>query len=298
MTFSIQEYTGDGTTTDFAITFDYLDATHVRVAIDGVPTTNGGSLYSFSFVNSTTVRIVKISDGTSAPDVGAAIKVSRQTPITDPPVVWPEGASLTTRDLNKLADYLTFSLQESLDANEGSTLATAAAEAAEASAVAAAASVGAASTSAGAASTSASAAATSAGTASTASAAAIAAQGAAEAALDEFTDLYLGAKASAPTLDNDGDALQSGAQYFNTVTLRMNIYNGSSWSELVGNGGKFYGENGTVGTGAGDIFRSHENTLNSNVTIPSGENAIAAGPLTVASGITLTVSSGGNLVIA
>jgi len=31
---------------------------------------------------------------------------------------------------------------------------------------------------------------------------------AAEAALDEFTDLYLGAKASDPTLDNDGNALQ------------------------------------------------------------------------------------------
>jgi len=35
--------------------------------------------------------------------------------------------------------------------------------------------------------------------------------------------------------------------------------------------------------------------LNTNVTIASGDNSLAAGPLTVASGVTLTVS--GNLSI-
>lgn len=63
-------------------------------------------------------------------------------------------------------------------------------------------------------------------------------------------------------------------------------------------GGLFKGENGTSGntsTGAGDIFRVHEQTLNTNVTIASTENALAAGPLTIASGVTLTVS--GNLTV-
>jgi hypothetical protein len=47
---------------------------------------------------------------------------------------------------------------------------------------------------------------------------------AAEAALDEFTDLYLGAKASDPTLDNDGNALQDGALYFDTTLNVMKVY--------------------------------------------------------------------------
>ena len=47
---------------------------------------------------------------------------------------------------------------------------------------------------------------------------------AAEAALDDFTDIYLGAKTSNPTLDNDGDALQDGAMYFNTTDNVMKVY--------------------------------------------------------------------------
>jgi microcystin-dependent protein len=52
---------------------------------------------------------------------------------------------------------------------------------------------------------------------------------AAAAALDELTDLYLGEKASDPSLDNDGDALQTGALYFNTGSDQLKVYNGSSW---------------------------------------------------------------------
>jgi hypothetical protein len=46
---------------------------------------------------------------------------------------------------------------------------------------------------------------------------------------DNFDDRYLGAKASAPTLDNDGDALITGALYFNTTTNIMNVYGSSGW---------------------------------------------------------------------
>jgi len=62
-------------------------------------------------------------------------------------------------------------------------------------------------------------------------------------------------------------------------------------------GGYFKGENGTVGNSAGDIFRVNEQTLNTDVTIAATENANATGPLTVASGVTLTVASGGYLSI-
>jgi len=48
-------------------------------------------------------------------------------------------------------------------------------------------------------------------------------------ALDEFTDLYLGTKGSDPTLDNDGNALQTGALYHNNSDDLIKFYNGSSW---------------------------------------------------------------------
>lgn len=43
-------------------------------------------------------------------------------------------------------------------------------------------------------------------------------------ALDQFTDQYLGPKSSEPTLDNDGQALQDGALYWNTTTKSMRVY--------------------------------------------------------------------------
>jgi hypothetical protein len=72
-----------------------------------------------------------------------------------------------------------------------------------------------------------------AGSASAASGSATAAAGSASAAaasFDQFDDIYLGAKATAPTVDNDGDPLAAGALYFNTVSNTMFVYSGSSWA--------------------------------------------------------------------
>ena len=57
--------------------------------------------------------------------------------------------------------------------------------------------------------------------AETAEAAAETAQAAAEAALDSFDDRYLGAKSSAPSTDNDGNALLTGALYFNSSSNQI-----------------------------------------------------------------------------
>jgi hypothetical protein len=67
----------------------------------------------------------------------------------------------------------------------------------------------------------------------------------------------------------------------------------------AGGAGYFQGENGATGdttNGKGDIFRVHEQELNTNTTIAAGDNAGAFFSLTVATGVTLTVN--GNLVIA
>ena len=52
---------------------------------------------------------------------------------------------------------------------------------------------------------------------------------AAEAAYDSFDDRYLGPKASAPSVDNDGNALLTGALYFNTSDNTMKVWSGSAW---------------------------------------------------------------------
>jgi hypothetical protein len=80
-----------------------------------------------------------------------------------------------------------------------------------------------------AAATSATSAAASATAASTSAASAATSATSAAASYDQFDDRYLGSKTSDPTLDNDGNALITGALYFNSVTNAMKVYNGSSW---------------------------------------------------------------------
>jgi hypothetical protein len=46
---------------------------------------------------------------------------------------------------------------------------------------------------------------------------------------DDFDDIYLGAKSSDPTVDNDGDPLVAGAVYFNTTAEEVRFYNGTAW---------------------------------------------------------------------
>jgi hypothetical protein len=62
--------------------------------------------------------------------------------------------------------------------------------------------------------------------------AAAASAAAAELSYDNFDDRYLGAKSSAPTLDNDGNALLTGALYFNSVSAVMQVWTGTAWASI------------------------------------------------------------------
>ena len=54
----------------------------------------------------------------------------------------------------------------------------------------------------------------------------------AAASFDSFDDRYLGAKSSDPSVDNDGNALLTGALYFNSSDNVMKNYTGSAWQTL------------------------------------------------------------------
>ena len=49
---------------------------------------------------------------------------------------------------------------------------------------------------------------------------------------DSFDDRYLGAKSTAPSVDNDGNALITGAIYWNSVTNQMFAWTGSAWGSI------------------------------------------------------------------
>ena len=97
------------------------------------------------------------------------------------------------------------------------------------SATAAASSATTASTQASNASTSASTASTQATNAANSATAAAASAAAAATSADNFDDVYLGAKSSEPSTDNDGDALNAGDLFFDTTANALKVYTGSAW---------------------------------------------------------------------
>lgn len=50
---------------------------------------------------------------------------------------------------------------------------------------------------------------------------------------DSFDDVYLGAKSSDPSTDNDGDGLHSGDLYFSTTDSVMKVYDGNNWNAVT-----------------------------------------------------------------
>ncbi len=88
-------------------------------------------------------------------------------------------------------------------------------------------------TSAAEAAASATAAASSASAASTSASAASTSATASAASYDSFDDRYLGAKSSAPSTDNDSNALIDGALYWNSTSDQMFAWDGSAWAALI-----------------------------------------------------------------
>jgi hypothetical protein len=112
------------------------------------------------------------------------------------------------------------------------TAATTSATSAETSATSSATSASAAATSATSAATSATSAETSATSAATSATSAATSATSAATTYTQFDARYLGNKSADPTLDNEGNALLTGALYFNDVIDAMKVYDGAAW-ELV-----------------------------------------------------------------
>ena len=87
------------------------------------------------------------------------------------------------------------------------------------------------------------------------------------------------------------------------VDIANNTITNTQIAAGSGGAGAFQGDNnsgaltGDTTNGKKDIFRVHETTLNTSVTIASGDNALAAGPLTVSTSGTVNLTVNGNLTI-
>ena len=121
------------------------------------------------------------------------------------------------------------------------------------------------------------------------------------ASTDDFYVVFQGSaqQTVAPASSSVVSSMLSGLTNSSSGTVQAD--GDGTFSIGAGGAGYFQGENGATGNttnGKGDIFRVHEQQLDTNVTIAATDNALCAGPLTIATGVTLTVTSGGNLVIA
>jgi len=185
---------------------------------------------------------------------------------------------------------------------------------------------------------------TSATNAATSATNAAASEAAAEAALESFNETYLGAKATDPTLDNNGDPVTAGDWYFNTTSDRSRVYDGAAWdfvavdtttivsktsptgsagipsgttgqrdgtpvtgffrfntstSAFEGYNGAAWGSVGGGATGAGGdaVFVENDQTVTTSYTLTASKNAMSTGPISINSGVTVTVPSGSRWIV-
>ena len=78
-------------------------------------------------------------------------------------------------------------------------------------------------------------------------------------------------------------AASTGYFRFNTSLTKFEGYNGTAWGAVGG---------GATGGGSDDIFVENGQTVTTNYTLTANKNAMSAGPISINSGITVTVPSG------
>jgi hypothetical protein len=123
--------------------------------------------------------------------------------------------------------------------------------------------------------------------------AAAASAAAAAATYDSFDDRYLGAKSSAPTLDNDGNALVTGAIYWNSTTNAMYAWTGSEWGSISSTA-DIYRYSYTVSGGATSVSGPDDSSVTMSY-IPGKEQVYLNGVL-LKRGSDYTATNGTSIV--
>ena len=93
-------YTGNGSTTNYSITFEYLKEDDVKVSLDGTLTT------AYSFANATTIEF------DTAPGSSVAIRIYRDTDVDTQTSRFFAGSAIRAKDLNDNLNQSLFLVQE------------------------------------------------------------------------------------------------------------------------------------------------------------------------------------------
>jgi len=92
------------------------------------------------------------------------------------------------------------------------------------------------------------------------------------------------------TAQRDGSPA-TGMFRFNSTTTGFEGYDGSAWGAIGGAGG------GATGAGGDEVFQENERVVTTNYTLSTNKSAMCVGPLTINTGVTVTIPSGERLVI-
>ena len=115
----------------------------------------------------------------------------------------------------------------------------------------------------------------------------------AAASYDAFDDRYLGSKTSDPTLDNDGNALITGALYFNSVVSAMKVYNGSSWDLVAPDTSNFIDK--SILTAKGTLISASTASTPSVLTVAATNGYILSVNSTTTTGLEWVAANPGDI---
>ncbi len=90
------------------------------------------------------------------------------------------------------------------------------------------------------------------------------------------------------TTDERPGSPVNGMIRYNTTLNQFEGYKASAWGAIGG---------GATGGSSDDIFYENGQTVTTNYTLSTGKNAMSAGPISINSGVTVTVPSGASWVV-
>ena len=232
---------GDPTLAQDAVTKNYIDTLYGSTAAAATSATSAAASATAAATSATSAAASATAAATSATSAAASATAAATSATS-------AAASATTAS-NSATTATTQASNAANSATAAATSATSAAASATAAATSATsaqtyasnastyatnalASQNAAATSATSASASATAAATSAASAATSATSAATSATSAATTYTNYDQRYLGSKASAPTVDNLGNALITGATYWNSTSSTMYAWTGSAWSAI------------------------------------------------------------------
>ena len=246
----------------------------------GTPTTTGDAT-TYEYVNSILGSATAASTSAASAATSASSAATSATAAATSATSAAASATAAATSATSAAASVTAAATSATSAAASATAAATSATSAAASATASASSASAAATSASSAATSASSAATSASDAAT--------------TYDNFDDRYLGSKSSAPTVDNDGNALLTGAMYWNSTSSLMFVWSGSAWVQITTTASYSAPTLGSTTINSGATVSNVNGLTINSTTIPTSKTIVTTDTtayVATAGGSTIAVASG------